>query len=1166
LYLLPGYEPRRTEANGRVQYVFEQGPIPPHEDLDEFLPPENPRVPGFAFATGKSWQAVASRYSEQVEAQLRAADLKAFVAPALAGAKQREEIIRRLVRRLHEQIRYTGVEYGDAAYIPRSPAETLQRKYGDCKDKSALLIAMLRTAGMPAHLALLRTSPARDTDTELPGMGGFDHAIVYVPGTPAYWVDATDEYSRLGELPVESQGRLALIISPETRGMVKTPESTSAENRIVETREFFLADMGPARVVETTELFGSPESGYRGYYKESEAKETLEQIERYAKETYLAKEAPKFELSDTADFSKPFRLRMELAKASRGTTDLSEAVAAILQGEITSRLADALREEEKKEEDKTKEEKKKKPRTADWVLNETSVTEWRYRVVPPAGFRVKSFPENDKRQFGPASFSREFKEEPDGAVTGVLKFDIGPRRFTAAQGEEIRKGVVALHKEPALMITFAARGFALLEEGKTKEALTEFRKGAAANPKVAIHHLRTARGLLAAGLGNAARAEARIAAEADPKSSFAWQMLGWTLQHDELGRLRRKGFDRDGAIAAYRKAIEIDAENWEARGDLAILLEHDANGERYGKGAQLGSAITEYLGMKEKLAEFNIADNLGVAYLRAGKWKEGEEYVKTLPVTTNRRTIQLTATALGEGAGVAIVRASKEISDDSTRRTALRNVAATLIQMREYAKAAEILSVAARGAENAAQILGQAELFRKVKRYEELTFPENDPKAAVLKMFATIFAPDKASSKEFFALFSRVNDEDTKAPDAGEELENVFNSARQQMLRSGLSLAVARDVVLGNMPITQEGEERFGYRIRVQGGGRSMTVIVVREVDKYVVLDSLDNPTGAGREALARVERGDLEGARRLLDWVREDTPLGGGDDPYAGGVFARLWERGKPAPAEEIRVAAAALISGSKMNAKGVEVLLAARNKAESDAARTNLDVALAASYAKAERFAELLPVAERLLKSAPKSATAFSWVLQAQLDQKKWAEASNLIAGRQTLLPDDRLAVRALAELAESQGKMELALGHLKKLTESNRAEAGDWNNLAWDALFVQPLPEDALSNAQRAATLSGNNQSGILHTLGAVLAEAGKAAEARSVMLQVMESGDLDEPNGAVWYLFGRIAEEYGEKAEAIAAYRKVIKKKKSDEAPNSTYQLSRMRLAKLQGPGK
>ena len=135
--------------------------------------------------------------------------------------------------------------------MPHDPAETLAKKYGDCKDKATLLVAMLRAAGIPAYVALLNVGSRMDVPADLPGMGLFDHAIVYVPGKKPLWIDATDRYAQLGQLPMGDQGRLALIARAETTALVKTPESHRKDNGLMESREITLTENGPANVVET---------------------------------------------------------------------------------------------------------------------------------------------------------------------------------------------------------------------------------------------------------------------------------------------------------------------------------------------------------------------------------------------------------------------------------------------------------------------------------------------------------------------------------------------------------------------------------------------------------------------------------------------------------------------------------------------------------------------------------------------------------------------------------------------------------------------------------------------------------------------------------------------------------------------------------------------------
>ena len=90
------------------------------------------------------------------------------------------------------------MEFGKGAIVPRSSRETLARRYGDCKDQATLLVAMLRVAGIRAQVALLRTGRYADVAPALPGLGDFDHAIVYIPGDRPMWIDPSARCARPG--------------------------------------------------------------------------------------------------------------------------------------------------------------------------------------------------------------------------------------------------------------------------------------------------------------------------------------------------------------------------------------------------------------------------------------------------------------------------------------------------------------------------------------------------------------------------------------------------------------------------------------------------------------------------------------------------------------------------------------------------------------------------------------------------------------------------------------------------------------------------------------------------------------------------------------------------------------------------------------------------------
>lgn len=71
---------------------------------------------------------------------------------------------------------------------------------------------MLRAENIPAYMALLATADLDEIDSSLPGMSHFNHAIVYVPGSPDIWIDAIAEYAQIGNLPDADRGHRSFII------------------------------------------------------------------------------------------------------------------------------------------------------------------------------------------------------------------------------------------------------------------------------------------------------------------------------------------------------------------------------------------------------------------------------------------------------------------------------------------------------------------------------------------------------------------------------------------------------------------------------------------------------------------------------------------------------------------------------------------------------------------------------------------------------------------------------------------------------------------------------------------------------------------------------------------------------------------------------------------
>lgn len=120
---------------------------------------------------------------------------------------------------VQQNVRYIYVGLNGGNLTPASAEETWQRRYGDCKGKTALLLALLAELGVAAEPVLINAQGGDDgIDQRLPIPQLFDHVLVRatIDGTQ-YWLDGTLPavagmntqliYPVRWVLPIAAQGR-----------------------------------------------------------------------------------------------------------------------------------------------------------------------------------------------------------------------------------------------------------------------------------------------------------------------------------------------------------------------------------------------------------------------------------------------------------------------------------------------------------------------------------------------------------------------------------------------------------------------------------------------------------------------------------------------------------------------------------------------------------------------------------------------------------------------------------------------------------------------------------------------------------------------------------------------------------------------------------------------
>jgi transglutaminase-like putative cysteine protease len=175
-------------------------------------------------------------YSTLLEPGLKLDEnLQALAAQILARNLTPQGKVQAVYESVQRGTKYVAFEFGVHSYQPYPLATVERRGFGDCKDKAAMIVALLRAVGVPAEFAMMRTRSAGEVDPEAYSVQLFNHAVAYVPELNLY-LDGTAEYAALGELPPDDQGALAMTVDADGNATRRTvPFAPPEANRI--TRE-----------------------------------------------------------------------------------------------------------------------------------------------------------------------------------------------------------------------------------------------------------------------------------------------------------------------------------------------------------------------------------------------------------------------------------------------------------------------------------------------------------------------------------------------------------------------------------------------------------------------------------------------------------------------------------------------------------------------------------------------------------------------------------------------------------------------------------------------------------------------------------------------------------------------------------------------------------------
>lgn len=173
-------QPKITIKNGYTNYNWRV--VTPDKFLyEESIPPSKIVMPTVIVTDYTSWKEVVNwAYNIYKKKEPLNSSVKSKIAEIIANNKTEGSKIKAILDFVQDDVRYLGLEQGIGGYKPNLPNKVFTQRYGDCKDKSLLMVEMLQEINIEAYPMLVNTNMKDGIVNLPPSPTLFNHCVVKV--------------------------------------------------------------------------------------------------------------------------------------------------------------------------------------------------------------------------------------------------------------------------------------------------------------------------------------------------------------------------------------------------------------------------------------------------------------------------------------------------------------------------------------------------------------------------------------------------------------------------------------------------------------------------------------------------------------------------------------------------------------------------------------------------------------------------------------------------------------------------------------------------------------------------------------------------------------------------------------------------------------------------
>lgn len=238
----PRVEPLAVEAGSDgYQRLNISLPLPEAKEMPEDAPIRFRQNTILQLGTFADWAEVSATMAPHYEIAGALDGLDDLKARAEAIRSDNDSDLERAVAALdlvQRDVRYLLNGLSGGNYIPQTVATTWEKKYGDCKAKTLILLALLDHLGIEAEAVLVDVDAGDGVQASLPVPGAFDHVLVRATiDGQLYYLDGTSSGAHIAiignvpafhfALPIRENGA---ELEPIVQVLERVPEVTMTMN------------------------------------------------------------------------------------------------------------------------------------------------------------------------------------------------------------------------------------------------------------------------------------------------------------------------------------------------------------------------------------------------------------------------------------------------------------------------------------------------------------------------------------------------------------------------------------------------------------------------------------------------------------------------------------------------------------------------------------------------------------------------------------------------------------------------------------------------------------------------------------------------------------------------------------------------------------------------